>query len=60
MTFVELLVNDPDRDPDRAYVEEQMRLEEAGKMSRTELYAFYGEGGSLDHMDEIGYEEEDE
>lgn len=56
MTLTALLANDPDR----AYVGEQMRLEEAGKMSRTELTAFYGEGGSLDHMDEIGYEEEDE
>lgn len=46
-------------DPDRAYVEEQMRLEEAGKMSRTELYAFYGEGGTFDHLD-VPEPEEDE
>lgn len=48
-------------DPDSAYIEEAMRLEAAGVMTRTELYAFYGEGGSLDHTQELDYlAEEDE
>lgn len=48
-------------DEDSAYIEEEMRLEADGVMSRDELTAFYMEGGSLDFMDELEYKaEEDE
>jgi len=45
-------------DSDFAYLEEQARLESEGVMTRTELYAFYGEGGTNDHLDEIKEEED--
>ncbi len=57
MTFADFIA----ADPDSAYIEEQMRREEAGEMTRTELYAFYGEGGTNDFMQELDYlAEEDE
>ena len=46
-------------DPDLAYLEEQARLEDNGVMSRKELEAFYGEGGTDDHLWEIEEEEEE-
>ncbi len=47
-------------DKDLEYLEEQARLEESGVMTRTELYAFYGEGGTNDHLDVFRGEEEED